>query len=300
VSSFAVSGARGFIGTQLTTELRSRGHDVVELGRTELASTELSSVLKGSDVVVHLAGRAHVLTDSGASPNQAFQQSNVELTRVLANAASRAGIGRFVFMSSAGVLGRSSPIGGFTDESVPAPHNAYTESKLEAEMMLRSTSKVPPEVVVLRPPLVYGPGAPGNFARLIRAVASGWPLPIGGMNKPRSMVGIRNLVDLIVVASTCANAAGRTMLVADTEVTTVAELVDSISRQLGNRSRLISLPSWIVTAPLRMLGRSDDVARLTEAFELCPSIAKKCLAWSPPFSLAEELQWTISRMRQRH
>ncbi|MFI4869274.1 MAG: NAD-dependent epimerase/dehydratase family protein [Steroidobacterales bacterium] len=291
----AVSGASGFIGMHLCPDLIARGHQVIAVSRAQLMATDLAASLAGAGVFIHLAGRAHVLRDMAANPEAAFRVANLQLTQTVATAAARAQVQRLVFLSSAGVLGRSSPKGGFTDHSPPAPHDAYTRTKLEAEHWLRSEAQPRMEIVILRPPLVYGWGARGNFARLFRAVQAGWPLPIGALDAPRSMLGIRNLIDLVHVAAVDPRAAGHTMLAADAETTTVAAFARELGAQMGCPPRLMQVPKWLVTLLLRASGRTADVGRLTEPFELCPTVARAALGWSPPFSLAQELAQVVSR-----
>ena len=214
MNAVAVTGASGFIGREFVRSTRALARTVVPLGRADLG-TDLESRLRGCESVVHLAARAHVL-DSGAAADAAgFERSNVDLTRQVANAALAAGVRRLVFVSSAGVLGRASPPDGFSDYSPVAPHDAYTRSKLAAEDMLQREFARALEVVIVRPPLVYGPHAPGNFARLLGLVRRGWPLPFGALHAPRSMVGLRNLCDVLRVATAHPQAPGLRMLVAD-------------------------------------------------------------------------------------
>jgi nucleoside-diphosphate-sugar epimerase len=300
MTNIAVTGSRGFVGSHLCADLRARGHCVIEIERQQLNSSELAETLRETEVVVHLAARAHAVTGSKSNLEATLQAANIDLTRSIARGAARAGVRRLIFLSSAGVLGRSSPTGkGFTDQSSHAPFNAYTRSKLEAEEWLRSGSESPPEIVILRAPLIYGPGAPGNFARLLKGVMSGWPLPIGNLDAPRSLVGIRNLVDLINLTVSHAAAADATMLVADREITTFAQFAEEISRQLGLHPRQFSVPKPLLFTILRILGKSDDIARLSEPFVLSPSAAKARLGWTPPHSQSEELNWTISCTRKR-
>lgn len=294
MAKIALTGSRGFVGSHLGAYLNTRGHSVTEIGKDLLRSTELENSLRGTEILIHLAARAHVLKDEATDPLASFRSANVELTQIVARAAARAAVRRFIFLSSAGVLGRRSPPGGFTDQTPVAPHNPYTRSKLEAEEWLVGSPEAPRELVILRPPLIYGPGARGNFDRLLRAVRSGWPLPISGLDVPRSMLGVRNLNDLIGLAATHPGAPGAVMLVADRETTSVAEFARAISRRLGRRPRMIRLPSWMLNAALRMLGKNEDILRLSEPFELRPTVASARLSWSPPYSQSEELQWTLT------
>jgi UDP-4-keto-D-FucNAc 4-reductase len=289
----AVSGASGFVGTHLCPDLIARGHQVIAVSRAQLLATDLAASLAGASVFIHLAARAHIVRDEAKDAEAAFRVANLELTQIVAKAATLALVKRLVFLSSAGILGRSSPRGGFTDHSAPAPHDAYTRTKLEAEQWLRTEAQRRMEIVILRPPLVYGWGARGNFARLLRAVETGWPLPIGALDEPRSMLGIGNLVDLLHVVALDPRAAGRTMLAADAETTTVAAFARELARQLGRAPRLMRVPKWFVTLLLRVSGRASDVGRLMAPFELHPTVARAELGWSPPFSLSQELAQAV-------
>jgi UDP-glucose 4-epimerase len=274
--------------------LQQRGWRVLPLNRRQLAAPDLAPTLINVDCLMHLAGRAHVLRAVNAHGEHAYHEANVQLTQAVVGACARAGVGRVVFLSSAGVLGRCSPPAGFTDSSPPAPYDAYTHSKLQAEQWLREQAARQLQVVIVRAPMIYGPGAPGNFSRLSHAVRAGWPLPIARLRAPRSMLGVRNLADLLHHAGSDAAAAGQTMLVADRERISVAELARSLGRHMGRPVRLLPLPPVVLAGLLRVLGRSADVARLLDPFELYPTIAAERLRWSAPFSLEQELAWAVT------
>jgi len=258
-----------------------------------LGSSELRSVLRGANAVIHLAARAHRLRETAADPAREFHEANVGATRVIAQACVTAGVRRLVFVSSAGVLGNRSPMEGFTDDSPAEPHDDYTRSKLAAEEMLRSEFDEQMEIVVLRPPMVYGPGAPGNFARIVKAVQSGFPLPIGDLRAPRSLISVRNLCDAMFLAATSDIGTVRPMLVADREVTSVAELAAAMAEAMGRRDRTFAVPTQFLAAALRLVGRSVDLHRLSEPFVLRGSLASSVMGWSPRFDFASELAWTI-------
>ena len=289
----AVSGASGFLGRHLCPELTSLGHRVVQISRAELRAETLHRNLEGVDAVVHLAARAHVLNESNSDPRGEFWKANVGLTQMAARSAMRAGVTRFIFLSSAGVLGASSPPRGFDDSSIPSPHDAYTESKLEAERWLKSELDPRTQLVILRPPLIYGPGARGNFMRLLRLALNGWPLPIGSFRAQRSMIGVRNMTNLIAVAATHPGASRTTLLAADEETTSVAELYAAISRHAGHRPWLAPLPPAIIRCLLNITGRRSDIVRLTDPFVLRPVNAQAQLGWMPPHRLDDELRWTV-------
>jgi UDP-glucose 4-epimerase len=248
-----------------------------------------------AEVLVHLAGRAHVLHEEAADPQRAFRESNLGLTQAVFRAAASAGVGRFIYISSAGVLGSSSPPGGLTDDAPARPHDAYSQSKWEAECWLREQSTTCMVTVIVRPPLVYGPGARGNFGRILRAVRAGWPLPTGALRAPRSMVGIRNLCDMIIEACLRPGAANTTFLVADSETISIAGLADILGELTGRRCRSVYVPVPVLVSMLRMTGRQGDIPRVTQPFVLHPTRVAETLGWQAPFSLLEELRWTVQQ-----
>lgn len=298
VTRLAITGAGGFIGREFVSSTRSSGLDVVPLGRAEVEAS-LEHRIAGCDAVVHLAARAHVLESAAAADTDAFERSNVELTRAVAGAACRAGVARFVFVSSAGVLGRRSPPGGFDDHNFPAPHDAYTRSKLAAEEMLLEEFGNRIEIVIVRPPLVYGPDAPGNFGRLLRLVRRGWPLPFGALDAPRSMIGLRNLCDALRRAATAPGASGLRLLVADRESPSVAGLVAEMAAALGRRSRVWPVPVSVLDLAFSVAGRRQDFERLAAPFLLRPFLAPDRLGWHAPYRFADELRWAIATAEKR-
>ena len=293
MSIIAVSGASGFLGRQLCPQLQSLGHGVVALARADLAPEKLAGRLDGVEVFVHLAGRAHILRETSNDPRAEFWTSNVGLTQLAARASQSAGVKRFVFLSSAGVLGASSPPGGFDDDSPPNPHDDYTASKLEAEACLNAELSGAMELVIVRPPLIYGPGAKGNFLRLMRLAQKGWPLPIGSFRAQRSMIGSRNMADLIGVVAADRRVARATLLAADQETISIAELFALVSRLAGHAPWLAPVPPVLIRCALALTGRRSDIVRLTDPFVLRPAVARSQFGWMPPYSLQDELRHTV-------
>jgi nucleoside-diphosphate-sugar epimerase len=294
VTIIAVSGASGFLGRHVSRELLARGHEVRAISRSLLGSGDLAAALAGATTVIHLAARVHVVRDNYVDPRPEFWRSNVAVTQALAVAAQRACVKRFIFVSSAGVLGATSPPEGFAEDAVPHPHDAYTASKLEAEQWLSSALSASMELVILRPPLIYGAGAPGNFARLLRLAVKGWPLPIGALRAPRSIVAVRNIVNLISALAADACRIHATMLVADRETISVAELFQTVARHAGHRLWLAPVPPALIRSVLAVAGRSDDVLRLSGPFVLRPRIAQLQFNWEPPYSQQGELRETVA------
>lgn len=301
-----MTGADGFIGRHVCARLERRGFAVTRAVRRpparaagdtvatgDLAECEpLPDLIVGHDAAIHLAGRAHVLRETSADVHAAFQRANVDATVRLANAAAAAGLRRFVFVSSIGVLGRCSdqPL---TERDAPAPVEPYAESKLRAERALAEIARrTALQTVVLRPTLVYGPHCPGNMARLARLVARGWPLPFAGFTSRRSLIGVDNLAALIEIALTHPAAAGETFLAADGEDVSLPELVRHLAEGLGVRARLFWFPPRALGLGARWLGQRAAFEKLTASLRVDVSKARTLLGWSPEVSVAAGLRAT--------
>jgi nucleoside-diphosphate-sugar epimerase len=300
-----VTGANGFIGRALCAQLQHDGHQVVAAVRrpcglvNELVVDENGSrwaqALSGCDAVVHLAGRAHVMCDEAEDPLQAFRAANVDVSAQLALLAARAGVRRFVFMSSIKVNGeRTSLDSPFTPSDAPAPEDAYGMSKWEAEQALQSIAQASKmELVVIRPPLVYGPGVKGNFCRLIEWVKAGIPMPLGTVYNKRSMVALDNLVAFTVLCANFAEsprAAGQVFLVSDGDDVSTTELLHRVAKAYACKTRLIPVPTWLLSRAARLLGRSVAAERLLGSLILDASKAHKLLGWQPSVTMDEQLK----------
>ncbi len=202
------------------------------------------------------------------------------------------GVRRFVFVSSIGVNGLETGHGqGFFEADKPNPHNAYALSKWEAEQgLMQIATATGLEVVIIRPPLVYGPDAPGNFGSLMRAVQRGWPLPLGAVHNQRSLVALDNLVDFIITCITHPQAANQTFLVSDGQDLSTTELVRGMSQAAGVPSRLLPVPVWALRAGALLLGKGDAVQRLCGNLQMDISKARSLLGWVPPVSVQEGLR----------
>lgn len=273
-------------------ESRLEFSQVGDLGR----ATDWFPALQGVDAVVHCAGRAHVLKDTAADPLAAFRIVNVEGTLNLAQQAVVAGVKRFVFVSSIGVNGVQTALGKpFSEADQPKPHNAYALSKWEAEQgLLRIADESGLEVVIIRPPLVYGFGAPGNFGSLMRAVQRGWLLPLGAVHNQRSLVALDNLVAFIVTCISHPQAANQTFLVSDGQDLSTTELVRGTAHAAGVPVRLLPVPVWVLQAGATLLGKGDVVQRLCGNLQVDISKARQLLGWVPPVSVDEGLQRAVT------
>jgi nucleoside-diphosphate-sugar epimerase len=256
-----------------------------------------SDVLKGCEIVVHLAARAHIMKESVYDPLVEFRRVNVRGTLTLARQAALAGVPRFVFVSSIGVNGvQSAPGKAFSEADQPNPHNAYALSKWEAEQdLLRIATETGMEVVIIRPPLVYGGNAPGNFGALMRAVQRGWPLPLGAVHNQRSLVALDNLVDFIITCINHPQAANQTFLVSDGQDLSTTELVRGMSKAAGVTSRLLPVPLWALQAGATLLGKGDAVQRLCGNLQVDISKARNLLGWVPPVSVEEGLRRAMGK-----
>ena len=302
-----ITGATGFVGTAVCEQAMHLGLSVKSavrihggvsgctepfvVGEVNVA-TDWGSALRDVNVVIHLAARVHVMHDTVSDPLTAFRVVNVGGTLNLARQAAVAGVKRFVFISSVKVNGESTPPGrAFTEADAPNPQDAYGQSKYEAEQGLRQLSAdTGMEVVVIRPPLVYGAGVKANFAALMRAVQRGWPLPLGAIHNQRSLVALDNLVDLIVTCLTHPAAANQTFLVSDGEDISTTELLRRMGRAMGCPARLVPVPaSWLKLAAT-LVGKQDMAQRLCSSLQVDIAKTRELLGWRPPLSLDHGLK----------
>ena len=308
-----ITGANGFVGRATLAAVRQAGHDVAAMLRRPDAmagadfevraidaigpNTDWGGRLAGLDAVIHLAARVHVMTDRAADPLAEFRAVNRAGTLRLAEAAAAAGVKRFVFASSIKVNGEAtpwSPAGGghpFRADDPAAPQDPYGISKWEAEQALAAlAAQGVIEVVVVRPPLVYGRGAGGNIARLAGLVRRGIPLPLASIENRRSLVAVETLADLIVRLANDAAAAGCTFLVSDGEDLSTPELIGRIGLAMGRPARLLPFPVAALRAAGRMSGRRGEIDRLTGSLQVDMADTATRLGWTPPLSVDEALR----------
>ena len=296
-----ITGANGFIGAHLCQELSSRKigfratarnaneKNYADFVSCDLEITEsLNPLMDGCDIVVHLAGRAHVTSDDS---QERYQIANEFVTHQLANAAAQNGISRFVYISSIKVNGESNTPGlPIRSSDTPSPLDNYGRSKLAAEKVLQEICRVNNmEYVIIRPTLVYGKGVKANFSALISAVKRGIPLPIATVKNARSMIGINNLVDLIITTCTNPKAANQTFLASDGIDTSTPALVRFIAASLDRRSRIFPFPISILRFLASVFGKSSAIDKLTGSLSVDISHTTNTLDWRPPFSIESEI-----------
>ena len=301
-----VTGANGFIGRALCGVLAASGRgvrktvrmpdpglfDAVAVGDIG-PDTDWRTALEGVSGVVHLAARSHVLRETATNPLAEFRKINVSGTERLARSAAAGGVRRLVFVSSVKVNGERTGERPYTEDDTPRPEDAYGVSKWEAEQALsRIAAETGLEVVVLRPPLVYGPRVKGNFLRLMNLVARGVPLPLGTVDNRRSFIYTGNLAGAIVKALDVPQAAGRTYLVSDGEDVSTPDLVRGLARALGAKPRLLSLPLAALGLAATLAGKRAEFARLTGSLQVDSSRILRELGWQPRFSLTQGLTET--------
>lgn len=307
-----VTGASGFVGTPLVATLRQHGWDVVRAVRYSSgveregvyavgdidARTDWRTALEGCDCVVHLAARVHVMDDDADNPLAAYRETNVSGTLNLARQAAESGVRRFVFLSSIKVNGEASlPGKPYTADDRPDPEDGYAISKYEAEQGLQElVVRSDMDVVIIRPPLVYGPGVKANFQSMMNWLARGIPLPFGALHNRRSLVGLDNLVDLIRVCLTHPGAANQVFLVSDGEDVSTTELLRRTAAAMGKKARLLPLPESLLEWGARLLGRGDLARRLCGSLQVDISKTKERLNWLPPVSIDEGLRQAAEGM----
>jgi nucleoside-diphosphate-sugar epimerase len=313
--SVLVSGANGFVGKALSSALLKDGHDVTGLVRRSgtvgtgvrewlLQSDDFANIDQlwrddiRCDVVIHLAARVHVMHDTSADPLAAYRATNVNGSLRLAKAARAAGARRFVYVSSVKAIAEASSGAPLRESDTPGPQDPYGVSKLEAEHALLNYGRESGlEVVVVRPPLVYGSGVRANFFSLMRAIAAGIPLPLGSVRARRSMVYIGNLVHALIQCAIDPRAAGQIFHVTDGYDPTVAELARLLAKPMNARAWLLPVPpSWLRLAG-RLTGKSAQVDRLIGELRLDTRHIQEVLGWKPPFTLEQGLTETAAWYR---
>ena len=301
-----VTGASGFIGGAVGAALFAQGHsvraalrsvnsippgerlDMVAVGDLG-PQTDWSAALAGVDCVVHCAAQTHVMHQTDVNAKEEYREVNVAGTRRLAEQAAALNVRRLVFLSSIKVNGEQTALDApFLFSDTPAPEDSYGASKLEAEHALWAVSdKTGLELSVIRPPLVYGPGVKGNLLRLLRWVASGVPLPLGAVHNQRSLVSLSNLVDLLLHCTEHPAAAGQTFLVSDGQDLSTAQLIRLMAEGMSKPPRLLPVPVTLLRAGASLLGKGDELDRLTGSLLVNIEHTRETLTWTPPFSVEQ-------------
>ena len=304
--SVLVTGATGFVGSRLVVKMSEAGFSVIRALRRAGSvegvvvgdidgQTDWREALQGVDVVVHLAARVHIMDDQASDPLAEYRKTNLDGTLKLAEAAVEQGVRRFVYLSSIKVNGESADADHpFTEADTPQPQGAYAVSKWEAEQALMAfAQRSGLEVVIVRPPLVYGPGVKANFQKLMGIVAKPYPLPLASVNNRRSLLGLENLVDFIVLCVTHPEAANEVFLVADAEAPSTPELIRKIAALRGMHCRLVCFPPALLRLAGKILHKNAMVSRVCDSLVIDAAKARELLGWQPRVSLDEELQRTL-------
>lgn len=311
--SFLVTGASGFVGRALTQHLGVQaGTRVVCAARSHIPCTapnmtffqcddaletqDWRAALNGVEAVVHLAARVHVMRDTAVSPADEFRRINVQGSINLARQAAASGIRRFIFISSLKVNGEQTlPGRPFQASDAANPQDPYGTSKHEAEQALLAIGRdTGMEIVILRPPLIYGPGVRANFERLMRLVQRGVPLPFGAVHNVRSMVALENFVDLIAVSTWHAQAPGKIFLVSDDHDVSIAQLLRMLASGMKKHVWLIPVPACLLVAMARLAGKTMDASRLLDSLQVDISETKRILNWQPPHAMQDAINKTVT------
>jgi nucleoside-diphosphate-sugar epimerase len=260
--------------------------------------TDWSNALAGIDIVIHLAARVHVMDETSEDPLIAYRQVNVAGTENLARQAAAHGVRRLVFLSSVKVHGEECDVS-YSEKSRLTPQDPYGISKLEAENILRKiAAETELEVVIIRPPLVYGPGVKANFLRLLRMVARGVPLPLASITNARSLVYLGNLIDAIITCATHPQASGQTYLISDGEDVSTPMLIRQMAAALNRPARLIPFPPSLMRLAGKVTGKKMAVDRLLGSLLVDSSKIRRELGWKPPFTMEEGLVETAKWFRK--
>lgn len=302
-----VTGATGFVGQKLVPALIDHGHCVSIIHRDENkkkfgakvieydlhALKDISDKLANIDVVIHLAGRAHVMHETVDDIYQAYASVNIDYTLKVAELSQRLGIKRFIFLSSIKVNGETS-VHPFTESDAPAPSDAYGQTKLEAELALKKfCDKHQIELVIIRPPLIYGTGVKANFKQLIKLCVLPVPLPFASVRSKRSFICLENLVDFIILCSWHPEAANQTFLVSDGEDISIAELIKTIRQANKQKTWLTPMHPKLLEMFFKIIGKSGLAQRLLGALQVDITKAKILLGWQPKIGCKEGIARTL-------
>jgi len=305
-----VTGANGLVGNSLVTKLledkkviagvrKDREYSFLGIEMTRYPdiakNTDWSQILESIRVIVHTAARVHMMDDDADDPLTEFRRVNVDGTLNLARQAATAGVGRFIFISSINVNGKMTLSNfPFKPDDAPTPCDPYGISKLEAENgLMKIARETGMEVVVIRPPLVYGPGVKANFKKMIHCLNKGVPLPLGSIHNKRTLVALDNLVDLINTCIDHPAAANQVFLAGDDEDVSTTLLLQKVGDALGKPARLIKVSPKLIKIGAAMLGKSDTANRLLGNLQVDISKARELLGWEPPVTVDEGIKKAV-------
>jgi UDP-glucose 4-epimerase len=312
-----VTGASGFVGRALVSRLlASNDFEVVAQFRSSASAqksqgntvvtpainseTDWSSALAGVNAVVHCAARVHVMNETTADPLAAFREVNVEGTLKLAREAARSGVRRFIYLSSIKVNGEGTDGKAFTAEDDCGPTDPYGLSKWEAEKgLMELAQRSAMDVVIVRPPLIYGPGVKANFLKMIQWVDRGVPLPLALVDNRRSLVGLENLTNFLIHCIDHPGAANQVFLISDGEDLSTPALLRNVAQALGKPSRLLPFPVTLLRGFAELLGKRAVVDRLCGSLRVDIEKNSRVLGWTPRSSVAEELKRTVKAYREQ-
>jgi nucleoside-diphosphate-sugar epimerase len=306
-----VTGATGFVGRHLVAALSAGGYGVralvrrgavvgtgsnVEICETvDIAQTNWTEALRGVDAIVHLAAIAHRGAPRDEADGQRVRSVNVTAVAKLTAAAGTLGVRRLILLSSIGVLGAHSGTSAFDGSSPAAPHDFYSQTKLDAEHAAgNAAAHSALELCILRPPLVYGPNAPGNFGRLIRWLARGTPLPLGAIHNRRSLISVWNLCDCLITCLSSPGAVGKPLVVADEETISTSELLRLCARLMDRPARLLPVSAALLRLAGGILGRRADIERLCGSLVVNTRDTYLCTGWRAPKPLEDELRRALT------
>ena len=316
-----LTGASGFIGSALLNELSkynfyiraafkkfekkekilNPNHEYIFINDIN-HSTDWSPFLNNIDCIIHCAGRAHIINDKSSDPLKEYRKINLYGTINLAEHAARVGVKRFIFLSSIGVNGNfTNKFNRFTHKDTPMPLKNYAKSKFEAENALKKISfETGLEIVIIRPPLVYGANVKGNFLRLLKLIKKGVPLPLGGINNQRSYIGLDNLINFIIFCIDHPLAKNETFLISDGDDISTPDLVKKISKFMLINNNIFSVPINFLKIGGYLFNKKKEIESLVESLLIDSNYAKKILNWSPPETLEKGLLKMVSHFKKNY
>lgn len=309
MTKLIITGSTGYIGRALTKQAIELGYQITSLGRSTSevdpqASLHITTIdgqpieipeeVGKDSIIIHLAGRAHILKENSDNPEQAFLHANVDFTRLVADAAIKAGAKRFIFISSIGVNGTTSH-SALNESSPPTPLSLYAKSKWLAEKNLEHQLRGKMELTIIRPPLVYSYDAPGNFRKLLTIIRTGLPLPLQNANNLRSLIALENLVDFIIKCTTHPLAGNETFLISDMNPISTFELASLLREGMRTKTIFFPIPKTAVQLLARALGKKSLYEQLYGSLEIAPTKARTLLNWEQKIQTSDALKAAAER-----